>query len=97
VEPGRITVAVSNINPVRSFHPVRVLANGRNVGGDAYLSTSVAVRDPALIGVVAPGATVIGVVAIPLAQALRRHPLALEIAMPNGRSIVRANRGIELR
>jgi hypothetical protein len=76
---------------------VRVLANGRNVAGDAYLSTSPAARDPALIGVVAPGATASGVVAIPLAQAVLRRPLALEIAMPNGRSSVRADRGIELR
>jgi hypothetical protein len=76
---------------------VRVLASGRNVAGDAYLSTSPAVRDPALIGVVAPGATVSGVVAIPLAQAVLRRALTLEIAMPNGRSTVRAERGIELR
>jgi hypothetical protein len=76
---------------------VRVLANGRNVAGDAYLSTSPAVRDPALIGVVAPGATVSGVVAIPLAQAVVRRSLVLEIAMPNGRSTVLADRGIELR
>lgn len=75
---------------------VRVLADGRNVAGDAYLSTSPAVPDPALIGVVAPGATVSGVVAIPLAQALLRRALTLEIAMPNGRSSVRADRGIEL-
>jgi hypothetical protein len=76
---------------------VRVLANGRNVAGDAYLSTSPVARDPALIGVVAPGATVSGVVAIPLAQAVLRRPLALEIATPRGRSTVRADRGIELR
>ena len=76
---------------------VRVLANGRNVAGDAYLETTPAVRDPALIGVVAPGGTVRGVVAIPLAQAVRRRPLVLEIAMPNGRGTVRAERGIELR
>jgi hypothetical protein len=76
---------------------VRVLASGRNVAGNADLSTSPAVRDPALIGVVAPGATVRGVVAVPLAQALLRRPLVLEIAMPNGRSLVRADRGIELR
>lgn len=76
---------------------VRVLASGRNVAGHAYLSTTPAARDPALIGVVAPGATVRGVVAIPLAQALLRRPLVLEIATPNGRSLVRADRGIELR
>lgn len=76
---------------------VRVLAKGRNVAGDAYLSTSPAVRDPALIGVVAPGATVRGVVAIPLAQAVLRRPLALEIATPDGRGTVLAARGIELR
>lgn len=76
---------------------VRVIANGRNVAGDAFLSTSPAVRDPALIGVVAPGATVSGVVSIPLAQALLRRALTLEISMPNGRSVVRADRGIELR
>jgi hypothetical protein len=76
---------------------VRVLASGRNVAGNADLSTSPAVRDPALIGVVAPGATVRGVVAVPLAQALLRRPLVLEIAMPTGRSLVRADRGIELR
>ena len=74
---------------------VRVLAGGRNVAGAAYLSTSPADRDPALIGVVAPGATVRGVVAIPLVQSLPRRPLALEIAMPNGRGVVLVNRGIE--
>jgi hypothetical protein len=76
---------------------VRVLANGRNVAGDAYLSTSPAVRDPALIGVVAPGATERGVVAVPLAQALLRRSLTLEISTAGGRSTVRADRGIELR
>ena len=76
---------------------VRVLANGRDVAGDAYLSTSPTVRDPAMIGVVASGATVSGVVVIPLAQAVLRRALTLEIAMPNGRSAVRADRGIELR
>jgi hypothetical protein len=76
---------------------VRVFANGRNVAGDAFLAPSPAVRDPALIGVVAPDATVSGVVVIPLAQALLRRSLTLEIAMPNGRSTVRADRGIELR
>jgi hypothetical protein len=76
---------------------VRVLTRGRNVAGDTYLSTSPAVRDPALIGVVAPGTTVRGVVAIPFAQAMLRRPLALEIATPNGHDTVLANRGIELR
>jgi len=76
---------------------VRVLADGRDVARDAYLSTSPAVRDRSQIGVVAPGATVSGVVAVPLAQALLRRALVLEIAMPNGRSSVRAERGIEFR
>lgn len=76
---------------------VRVLANGRNVAGDAFLSTSPAVRDPALVGVVAPGATERGVVVIPFAQALLRRALTLEISTAGGRSAVRADRGIELR
>lgn len=97
-EDGHLAFEIQN----RSSSPyrlasVRVLANGRNVAGDAYLETSPAVRDPALIGVVAPGATVRGVVAIPLARAVLRRPLVLEIAMPNGRNTVRADRGIELR
>jgi hypothetical protein len=76
---------------------VRVLADDRNVAGVAYLSTNSAARDRALIGVVAPGATVSGVVAIPLGRAVLRRPLVLEIAMPNGGSTVRVDRGIELR
>jgi hypothetical protein len=97
-EDGYLAFEIQN----RSSSPyrlasVRVLANGRNMAGHAYLSNRPAVRDPALIGVVAPGATVRGVVAIPLAQAVLRRPLVLEIAMPNGRSLVRADRGIELR
>jgi len=96
-DDGYLTFEIQN----RSGSPyrlasVRVLASGRNVAGDAHLSTTPAVRDPALIGVVAPGATVSGVVAIPLAQAVLRRPLVLEITTPNGYSTVRADRGIEL-
>jgi hypothetical protein len=76
---------------------VRVLANGRNVAGGAYLPIGPAVRDPALIGVVASGATASAVVVVPLAQALLRRPLTLEISKPDGRGIVRADHGIELR
>jgi hypothetical protein len=80
-----------------SLASVRVLANGRNVAGRAYLPIGPAGRDPALIGVVAAGATASGVVVIPLAQALLRRPLVLEISMPDGRGLIRADRGIELR
>jgi hypothetical protein len=97
-EDGYLTFEIQNRSS-DSYHlaSVRVLADGRNVAGDAYLTTSPTTRDPALIGVVPPGATVGGVVSIPLGQALLRRPLMLEIAMPRGRRIIRAERGIELR
>jgi hypothetical protein len=97
-EDGYLAFEIQNRSSA-AYHlaSVRVLAGGRNMAGDAYLSTGPAARDPALIGVVAPGATVSGVVAIPLAQAVLHRPLALEIATPQGRSIVRADRGVELR
>ena len=76
---------------------VRVIADGRNVAGDVHLTTTTPTRDPALIGVVAPGATARGIVAIRPVQAVLRRPLALEVGMPNGRGTVRIERGIVLR
>lgn len=96
-EDGYLAFEIQN----RSKRPyrlasVRVLADGRNVAGGAYLSITPAVRDPGLIGVVAPGATVSGVVAVPLAHGLRRRPLVLEMVTSSGHGVIRADRGIEL-
>jgi len=76
---------------------VRVTADGRNVTGDVHLKSTSVARDPALIGVVAPGTTARGIVTIPSVHAVLRRPLALEIGMAKGRSTVRIDRGIELR
>lgn len=76
---------------------VRVNANGRDVAGAAYLVGGVAENNSGVIGVVPPGSTRTGAVVVPLAQTLVRRSLALEISMQDGRSSVRADRGIEFR
>ncbi len=76
---------------------VRVLADGRNVAGATRLASTAIARDPALIGVVAPGTTARGIVTVRSANAVLNRPLALELAMPDGRGALRADRGIVLR
>jgi hypothetical protein len=76
---------------------VRVLANGRNVAGDARLFSVTLPRDPALIGVVGPGASARGIVAIRTVQAVLRRELALEVSAPNRRGTIRIDRGIIFR
>lgn len=74
---------------------VRVLVDGQNVAGAAQLASTAISRDPALIGVVAPGSTARGVVTVRAAGSLLRRPLALELG--DGRGAIRLDRGIILR
>jgi hypothetical protein len=76
---------------------VRVLADGRNMAGAARLASTAIARDPALIGVVAPGTTARGIVTVRSVNSVLNRPLALELAMPDGRGALRADRGIVLR
>jgi len=78
---------------------VRVIADGRDVAGDAQLAATAGARGPApgLIGVVAPNTTVRGIVTIPAVKAVANRPLALELSMPNGRGLLRVDRGLVLR
>jgi hypothetical protein len=75
----------------------RVLADGRDVAGAARLASTAIAREPALIGVVAPGTTARGVVTVRSAGTVLNRPLVLELAMPDGRGAIRADRGIVLR
>jgi Protein of unknown function (DUF2381) len=75
----------------------RVLADGRNVAGATRLASTASARDPALIGVVAPGTTARGVVTVRSASNVLNRPLVLELAMPDGRGAIRADHGIVLR
>jgi hypothetical protein len=74
---------------------VRVLSDGRNVAGATRLASAALARDPSLIGVVAPGATARGVVTV--RSVMLNRALALELAQPDGRGVIRADRGIVLR
>jgi hypothetical protein len=76
---------------------VRVFAEGRNVAGATRLASTAIARDPTLIGVVAPGMTARGVVTVRSVKAALNRPLVLELAMPDGRGVIRADRGIVLR
>jgi hypothetical protein len=75
----------------------RVLADGRNVAGATRLVSTAIAREPALVGVVAPGTTARGVVTVRSAGTVLNRPLVLELAMPDGRGVIRADRGIVLR
>lgn len=75
----------------------RVLAGGRDVAGAARLASTATTREPALIGVVAPGTTARGVVTVRAAGTVLNRPLVLELATPDGRGALRAERGIVLR
>lgn len=75
----------------------RVLADGRDVAGAARLASTATAREPGLIGVVAPGTTARGVVAVRSADTVLNRPLALELAAPDGRGAIRAEHGIVLR
>ena len=72
---------------------VRVLDAGRNRAGAARLASTAFARDPALVGVVAAGKTARGVVTVRSVTALLNRPLALELAMPDGRGVIRAEHG----
>ena len=76
---------------------VRVLAGGRDVAGETRLASSAIDRDTALIGVVPAGATARGIVTVRSVNAVLNRPLTLELAMPEGRGTIRADRGIVLR
>lgn len=76
---------------------VRVLADGRNVGGETRLASSAIERDAALIGVVAAGGTARGIVTVRSVNSVLNRPLVLELAMPDGRGAIRVDRGITLR
>lgn len=76
---------------------VRVLAEGHNVAGATRLVSTAIARDPALIGIVAAGKTARGIVTVRSVNAVLNRPLALELAMPDGRGAIRAARGIVLR
>ena len=75
----------------------RVLVDGRDVAGATRLASTAIARDPALLGVVAPGTTARGVVTVRSASSMLNRPLVLELAMPGGRGAIRADRGIVLR
>jgi hypothetical protein len=75
----------------------RVLADGRDVAGATRLASTATAREPALIGVVAPGTTARGVVTVRSASTWSNRPLVLELATPDGRGALRADRGIVLR
>jgi hypothetical protein len=76
---------------------VRVLSAGRNVAGDTRLDSPVAVRDPSLIGVVAPGASARAIVTLRPVQPVLRRELMLEVSGPKGRGLIRIDRGLVLR
>jgi hypothetical protein len=74
---------------------VRVLSDGRNVAGATRLASAALARDPSLIGVVASGATARGIVTV--RSVVLKRALVLELAQPDGRGLIRADRGIVLR
>jgi len=75
----------------------RVLADGRDVAGAVRLASTAIAREPALIGVVAPGTTARGVVTVRAVGTVLNRPLVLELATPDGRGLLRADHGIVLR
>ncbi|MGN6104478.1 MAG: hypothetical protein ACTHU0_05185 [Kofleriaceae bacterium] len=76
---------------------VRVLDGRRDVAGPARLASTAIDRDPAVIGVVASGATARGVVVVRSASSVLGKSLAVELTGPDGRGKIRLDRGIVLR
>lgn len=71
-------------------------ANGRTVPGAARLMTATS-KDPRVLGVVPPRATIRGVVVLRGADALLSKPLTLTLAGPEGRGAIRLTKGIALK
>jgi hypothetical protein len=70
----------------------RVLVDGRDVGSEPRLVSSIPNRDASLIGIVSPRSTARGIVAIREVNAILRRPIALELAQPKGAGLIRADR-----
>jgi hypothetical protein len=97
-EDGFLVFEIQNRSKVPyQLASVRVLSGIRNVAGDTRLDSPVTVRDPALIGVVAPGASARGIVTLRPVQPVLRRELMLEVSGPKGRGLIRVDRGIVLR
>lgn len=76
---------------------VRVLADGRDVAGEARLFSAAIERDPALIGIVAAGSTARTIVTVRSVNGVLTRPLVLELEMPGGRGAIRVDKGIVFR
>jgi hypothetical protein len=86
----------------RSTTPFRlaratVVVDGRTVSGPARLRSTAVDKDPALLGLVAAGASARGVVVVRSAETLRRKALVLELTPPDQRGTLRVDQGIVLR
>jgi hypothetical protein len=76
---------------------VRVIADGRDVAGETRLVSTAIDRDPALIGVVAAGATARGIVTVRSVNAVLNRSLVLELSAPGGKGTIRVDQSIALR
>jgi hypothetical protein len=77
---------------------VRVVApDGTDVTGVVRLTTSASARDPAALGVVAPGARVRGIVTLRGVVPLLHRPLSMQVTAPEPGGSIALPRGIVLR
>jgi hypothetical protein len=74
-----------------------VTSAGKPLPSRARLFSTTIDKDPRMIGVVPPGATARGVVAVPAVDAVMTKGLALELAGPEGRDAFRLTRGISFK
>jgi hypothetical protein len=86
-DDGYLSFAIENHSAVAyRLGSVAVIVNGKNAAGLVRMvSTAPADKDPAVLGVVAPGTTARGVVMVRDISQVLRKPLAVELAEPKGK------------
>ena len=76
---------------------VRVTAGSLDISGPSQLATQAADRDPRVIGVVAAGATIRGVVVVRSVNQILGKNLVVTVTGPGGAGAIRLDRGVVLR
>jgi hypothetical protein len=76
---------------------VRVLGSDKDLAGPARLASSTVDRDDNVLGVVPAGSTGQGVVVVHGVDGVLGRNLTLELAGPDGRGLIRVERGVVLR
>ncbi|MEZ4362189.1 MAG: hypothetical protein R3B48_18520 [Kofleriaceae bacterium] len=74
-----------------------VLADGVPLSGPVRLRSTAVDKDPAVLGVVAAGASALGVVVVRNVNTVMRKSLTLELVTPDGHGTLRVTKGIVLR